>query len=96
MRADPVLTPGGYRHRSLVHRVEPNHGVHMAEGKAHLMDLTTKEIMKYPERTIKPGDVPGFGSAWVAYAYWGNMSAQPITSFRTTWQVPKPPSTDSN
>ena len=96
MRSDLVLTPGGYRHRSLVHRVERNQGVHITEGKARLTDLTTRTIINYPEVTIKPGDIPGFGSAWVAYAYWANTSGQPITSFRTTWQVPEPPSTDSN
>jgi hypothetical protein len=79
-----------------VHRVERNQGVHITEGKARLTDLTTRTIINYPEVTIKPGDIPGFGSAWVAYAYWANTSGQPITSFRTTWQVPEPPSTDSN
>lgn len=39
-----VLTPVGYRHRSLVHRVDPSFAVHVSEQKALLKDLKTGSV----------------------------------------------------
>jgi hypothetical protein len=95
IREDLVLTPGGYRHPSLVHRVELGHAVHVTDGKLRIMDLATNSSIDIPEVTARPGDVPGFGSGWIAYAYWLNTTGHPISSFRTTWQVPSAPATQS-
>jgi hypothetical protein len=90
-----VLTPGGYRHPSLVHRVDPGHALDVAGGKARLMNLTTKAFVNLPEVSVQPGDVPGFGSGWITYGYWLNTTGNPVTSFSTTWQVPAEPATQS-
>src|SRR5579859_737513 len=89
-----VLTPGGYRHPSLVHRVEAGHALHFLEGKARLKNLATGAMIEVPDHTIQPGDVPGFGSGWIADAFWANNTGNPVTSFRTTWKVPPAPTTD--
>jgi len=90
-----VLTPGGYRHPSLVHRVEPNHAVHVSEGKTRLKNLVTQALIDIPIHRIEPGDVPGFGSGWIADAYWLNDTGSVGTSFETTWRVPPAPATDN-
>jgi hypothetical protein len=95
VRKDLVLTPGGYRHPSLVHRVEPGHALHITDGKLRIIDLATNASADIPDVMVQPGDVPGFGSGWIAYAYWLNTTGHPISSFRTTWQVPSVPATQS-
>jgi hypothetical protein len=95
MANDLVLTPGGFRHPSLVHRVEAGHAVHFSEGKTRLKNLATGEMIDVPEHVIQPGDVPGFGSGWIADAFWLNGTGNPVTSFKTTWRVPPAPATSS-
>jgi hypothetical protein len=89
-----VLTPGGFRHPSLVHRVEAGHALHFLEGKARLKNLATGAMIEVPDHKVQPGDVPGFGSGWIADAFWANNTGNPVTSFRTTWKVPPAPTTD--
>lgn len=95
MRADFVLTPGGFRHRSLVHRVEPNHALKFSEGKIRMMNLSTKALLDLAEEAPEPETLPALGSGWISYAWWNNGTGQSISSFRTTWQVPPSPNTDS-
>ena len=95
MASNLVLTPGGYRHSALVHRVEPGHAVHISEGKARLRNLATGTMVDVPEHKIQPGDVPGFGSGWIVDAFWQNTTGNPVTSFKTTWRVPPAPTSDS-
>jgi hypothetical protein len=90
-----VLTPGGYRHPSLVHAVEPGHAVQLVEGRKRLLNLATNAVRDIPEVQVLPGQAPGFGSGWMAYAYWVNNTGNPITSFSTTWIVPPAPTTSS-
>lgn len=95
MPTELVLTPGGFRHPSLVHRVESGHALHVADGKVRMMNLRTKALRDVPEVFVRPGEVPGFGSGWITYAYWLNTTSQPVTEFRSTWQVPPAPTTQS-
>ena len=95
MSSNLVLTPGGYRHPSLVHRVEAGHAVHFSEGKTRLKNLATGAMLDVPEYEIQPGDVPDFGTGWIADAFWQNFTGNPITSFETTWRVPPAPTTNS-
>src|SRR5215467_3316337 len=95
MASNLVLTPGGYRHPELVHRVEPGHAVHVSDGKTRLRNLATGAPVDVPEHKIQPGDVPGFGSGWIADAFWQNETGSPVTSFSTTWKVPPSPATNS-
>jgi hypothetical protein len=90
-----VLTPGGYRHPSLVHRVDPGFAVHVAEGKNQLRNLTTGSLVELVAPKFLPGQVPGFGSGWIADAFWQNETGKPVTSFKTTWKVPPAPKTSS-
>jgi len=96
MRSDLVLTPGGYRHRSLVHRLEPNQAVQIVDGRARLLHQTTRAITELPIVTLQPGDVPGFGTGWITYGTWTNTTGTPISSFATRWRVPPPPKTQSS
>ena len=78
-----------------MHRVEAGHAVHFVEGKPRLKNLATSAMIEVPEYKIQPGDVPGFGSGWIADAFWTNNSGNPVRSFRTSWSVPPAPTTNS-
>ena len=95
MSQNLVLTPGGYRHPSLVHRVDPGFAVHVAEGKNQLRNLATRTLVEVVAPKFLPGQVPGFGSGWIADAFWQNETGNPVTSFKTTWKVPPAPKTSS-
>ena len=96
MRGDLVLTPGGYRTRELVHRLEPEQALQVAEGTIRLLHQKSKAVIEIPRIAARPGDVPGFGSGWVAYASWTNTTGVPVSSFKTTWRVPPAPATQSD
>jgi len=91
MSSNLVLTPGGYRDASLVHRVDAGFAVHVNEGAPRLLHLETKRIIDLPPASTRPGQVPGFGTGWIAYGFWVNNSGSPVTSFRTRWKVPPAP-----
>ena len=95
-RSDLVLTPGGYRAPGLVHRVEADHVLQVAEGNFRLVHQKSKAIIEISRGTARPGDVPGFGSGWIAYAAWANSTGVPISSFQTAWRVPPAPATQSD
>jgi hypothetical protein len=89
--ADHVLTPGGYRHKSLVHRVAPGHAVTHKAGKSGTLGLSTQAVTQ----DTKSLGVPSLGTGWIAYASWANTTGQPITAFSTNWVVPQAPATQS-
>jgi hypothetical protein len=105
---DLVVTPGGYRHKSLVHHIEAGHHLDFASGNARKMHLSGFEVADYgplPPRPglepLMPGNVmqhpeaePGLGTGWITYAYWTNNSGHPVSRFATTWVVPPAPATD--
>lgn len=96
MTKEHVLTPGGWRHRSLVHRIENGHAICMAEeGRARMTNLASKALSDFPEHVVRPGDVPGFGTGWITYASWTNSTGTPVSSFQTTFKVPPVPKTSS-
>jgi hypothetical protein len=86
-----VLTPGGFRHRDLVRRVEPGQGLRAINGQMRLLNLATRKLIDLPQVSALEGVVPELGSGWIAYAYWNNGSGNQISSFRTTWEVPPAP-----
>ena len=96
LAANLVLTPGGFRHPSLVHRVEPGQAVHLAAGRLRLMNLKTKAFIEVSKASVGAEEVPGLGTGWIAYAYWINGTGSPITSFSTTWRVPPAPATQAS
>jgi len=91
MAQNLVLTPGGYRDASLVHRVDAGHAIHMSDGVARLMHIETKKLIDLPHVAVQAGSVPGFGTGWIAYGFWINDTGNPVTSFSTTWTVPAAP-----
>jgi hypothetical protein len=106
--ADLVLTPGGYRHRSLVHHIEPGHFLDLASGSVRKMDASGREVADFGPLPRRPGDeplmpgnlsrhpsvLPALGSGWITYAFWRNNSGNPVSRFSTTWVVPPAPVTD--
>ena len=93
--ANFVLTPGGFRHRSLVHQVGKKEVLHFAEARAQLIDLATNVRKDIPKGRARSGEVPDLGSGWISYGYWDNGTGNSLSSFRSTWTVPPAPSTDS-
>jgi hypothetical protein len=93
--ANLVATPGGYRSRSLVHRVDPGHAVDLAADGLRIRSLASNAEVSRIARPKANVVAPKLGDEWIADAYWNNDSGSPITSFRTTWEVPDEPSTDS-
>jgi hypothetical protein len=51
--------------------------------------VTTKTI---PE---SKKELPAPAPNWITFAYWSNGTSNPISSFKTTWVVPPPPTTQS-
>jgi hypothetical protein len=113
MAEEYVLTPGGFRPKSLVHAVEAGHVVHVEEGRIRTLDSHGKLVADHGPMVVQPGNgalhphnvmktapgaaakVPALGSGWITYAYWSNTTGKPITSFKTTWEVPPVPKTQS-
>jgi hypothetical protein len=93
--ADLVLTPGGYRPRSLVHQVGPRHALYAAGRRMLVVNLATDVMVDVPMAAVGPGHIPALGSGWIAYAYWNNGTGTPVSSLRTTWQVPPAPATEA-
>jgi hypothetical protein len=88
-----VLTPGGFRHPSLVHYVERDHEVHHSTTSKRIRNIHTNEFHILKEEMVLPGEVPAFGSGWICYASWMNDTGSPISVFKTTWEVPPEPTT---
>jgi hypothetical protein len=93
--ANFVLTPGGFRHRSLVHRLARGQALHFTGTRIQLIDLATKVRKDISKARARSGAVPNLGSGWISYAYWNNGTGSSLTSFGSTWIVPPAPSTDS-
>ena len=57
--ANFVLTPGGFRHRSLVHQLARNEALHFTETRAQLINLATNVRKDIPKGRARSGEVPG-------------------------------------
>ena len=107
---DLVLTPGGYRVSSLVHKIESGalldtkgnvlrkidrSGIEMANFGELRLRQTGKPLMPLNVAKAPPaGVVPALGSGWICYASW-TESASPVSLFTTSWVVPPGPTTQS-
>jgi hypothetical protein len=106
---DLVLTPGGFRPKSLVRHIEPDHFLDLAAGNIRIMHASGREILDFGKLAIRPGSeplmprnvmrhpdkVPALGSGWISYAYWTNNTGNPISRLATTWVVPPAPATSN-
>lgn len=87
-----ILTPGGYRSKSLVHQVEQSQALFVEGTDMRIIEAATKNIVKkLPQIAARPDEVPALGSGWITYAYWNNGTGHSISTFKTTWQVPEEP-----
>ena len=77
--------------KSLVHQVQAGVAVNVATDVIRLME-NANVIEEIPASPTAPGTVPALGSGWITYFYWNNGTGTPVSSFKTMWQVPPPPS----
>jgi hypothetical protein len=108
MASEMVITPGGARHRSLVHRVEPGSVLDGTAGHHRLLHASGETLADFgmieeragtrplmPYNVARPElEAPALGSGWITYAYW-NRPSDAISSFSTSWVVPPGPATQS-
>jgi hypothetical protein len=89
-----VITPGGPRHHSRVHQVEPGEAVLHGPGRPRILrpDGTIREL---PEPSDEANLIAELGTGWITYARWNNDTGFSIQGFTTTWTVPPAPLTDS-
>jgi hypothetical protein len=91
MTTDIVLTPGGFRPRSLVHAVVEGEALLVVDSLLKKLDLSCNAMTDIAEVSVAPEEVPALGSGWITYAYWNNGTGNSITRFTTTWTVPAAP-----
>jgi hypothetical protein len=104
-----VVTPGGWRPKSQVHRVEPGQHIsgkgrrlkiiETATGKVikDLGDLSTKKHSRAEPPAKNAGAMaPLPDYSWIANTGWTNNSGEPIAYFSTTWIVPPAPAANDN
>jgi len=88
-----VLTPGGYRHPSLVHKVDKGEILKITDNEITILDKKMLLRHRVDLRQPKEGPIPSLGSGWISYASWTNNTGTPVSSFSTSWVVPPEPST---
>jgi hypothetical protein len=109
MANELVLTPGGLRPRSLVHKVEAGtilDGSGARLRKLHPSGRVLNDFgimpIRPPGRPLMPHNIvhpaerePAFGSGWITYGSWTNNTGAPVSLFSTNWVVPPAPATQS-
>ena len=90
---DHVLTPGGYRHRCLVHYVANGLAVCSIDDKFRRVHLDSGRLSDFDEYREEFESIPALRSGWITWASWDNHTEHPISSFVTTWKVPAAPRT---
>jgi hypothetical protein len=105
-----VLTPGGLRPLSLVHKVEHGYRLSSGEGRFRILNPSGQVVADHGPVLTRPGglplmprnvshpagaEVPAFGSGWITFASWTNNTGTPVSRFATTWVVPPAPATQS-
>lgn len=93
---DHIITPGGTRHKSRVHRVTHTDVVHADTGAVHRATATgvgekLDSLVPPPETDAGsvPASAPPAGPGWIESA--GFRSSNQLTAFRGSWEVPPPP-----
>ncbi len=93
---DHIITPGGARHKSRVHRVTRTDVVHASDGAVHRATpegAGEKLVSLGPPPAADSGSAvasaPPAGPGWIESAGFGYPD--PLTAFRGSWEVPPPP-----
>jgi hypothetical protein len=109
MAEEQVLTPGGLRLRSRVHKIDEGTVLDGANDRLRALDVSGGILADFGTLARKdgaeplmpgnvvhpPGRLPAMGSGWITNANWTNRTGAPLSSFATTWVVPQAPSTQS-
>jgi len=104
-----LLTPGGWRHKSLVHEIDPRHHLDASTGEIVEYNVAGEVVGNYgaikerapgmrlmPSNVVVPKDqIAPWGSGWITFGDWTNNSGHPVSLFVATWYVPPPPITHS-
>jgi hypothetical protein len=100
-----VLTPGGLRSSSLVHKIEAGTVLDEAAKTIRNLDAGGNVLVDFgaieaklqgtplmPLNVSHPArPAPAFGTGWITYASWTNSTGTPVSSFSTQWNVPPAP-----
>jgi Repeat of unknown function (DUF346) len=100
-----VLTPGGLRSSSLVHKIEAGTVLDQATATIRNLDAEGKVLADFGaiEARVQgvplmplnvshpPRPAPAFGTGWITFASWTNSTGSPVSSFSTQWVVPPAP-----
>ena len=89
-----IRTPGGFRHKSFVHKLDPQQSVIKRSGRLGVTD-PTRGVVEVPSPQAQAQNPAGNGGGWIAWADWIDAGASMITYFSTVWTVPAAPSTQS-
>ena len=90
-----VVTPGGPRHRGLVHVLAPGEAVTKSRGTLKKLNLASTAMTDLVSLEALGAAAPTFGSGWITYASWRAASDTVITALTTTWTVPAAPTSQS-
>jgi len=90
-----VRTPGGFRHKSFVHLIQPGDAIKKQANALRISKAATNVLIDVPAPAVPAENLAGDGGGWVTWSMWVNASATAITSFETSWVVPPAPSSDS-
>jgi hypothetical protein len=89
---DYVVTPGGARHKSLVHVVEAGSTVSIG---ADRWIVKNEQGHVYKEILPHLHQVSSLSTGWIVYTSWGNSTGSPVSQVTTSWTVPPFPGTES-
>jgi hypothetical protein len=93
---DHVLTPGGYRHKSLVRKVKKGFTFRRRKNEIQLVERRTSRIHKR-EPVPDPDTLhPQIGLGWITYCEWHRVAGTTIKRIYTQWGVPDPPVINSD
>jgi hypothetical protein len=92
---DYEITPGGIRHKSMIHTVEAGEVVTAHKGVYKRFNVERQQFIDNHATPTELGpDLPGLGSGWITFAAYTEPAANVITEIITTWTVPPAPSRD--
>lgn len=109
MNGDMILTPGGFRDKSLVNPISPGHGLTLESGEPADLELATGKVTLLAKPPALQAQFAAHGPSGVPKAAlgpapgalpngwqtyaWWDSGAHSITYFLTDWTVPPAPAT---
>lgn len=90
-----VCTPGGYRAKSLVHVLGPDHLIKKGPKALVTEDMAGNRVADFPKIAVEKHALAGEGGGWITWGEWTDSTNSPIWRLETSWVVPPPPLSDS-